>query len=349
MRYLISGYYGFGNEGDELVLSALLRALDDVRGEVTVLSAAPEATRARHGVRAADRWRPQIVLRELLRCRTLISGGGGLVQDLSGPMTPGYYLGLVAGAKVLGKRALLIGQGFGPVRRTWNPHLCCWILPHADWIAPRDAQGADWCRAFGVPERKLFLSADPVWTLPAPAARPGRDWAVCLRADWLGCELPLWLNRVVQCAREHRRRLRFVSLGNRGDRELLRRIEANLGGACAYAAAPETPADELFAGTELAVSMRYHGLILGARAGAAVAGFGADEKIRILLGELGQPVLEPDRIENGLSALAARLKTARAAAARRMPELRTRAERGLASLRGRLGLTPAPDTLAARK
>jgi len=339
MKLLISGYYGFGNEGDELILQALLRACGRHRESIVVLSADPEATRVRHSVRAVDRWKPATVLTEIFRCQALISGGGGLVQDLSGPMTPGYYLGLVAAARLLGKRAVLLGQGFGPVRRTWNPRLCRWVLPGMNLIVPRDPQGLAWCRGYRVPERKLVQGADLVWTLPEPARRAGRDWAVCLRADWLQHEIPLWLNRLVQCAHDHGRRLRFVSLGNRGDRDLLRRMAQRIGNECDFVSAPETPADECFAGCELVASMRYHGLILGARAGAAVTGFGADDKIRHLLEELEQPVLEAMLIEAGLRDIVARLSALQNAAARNAECLRARAEAGLNAAREALELS----------
>jgi polysaccharide pyruvyl transferase CsaB len=339
MKLLFSGYYGFGNEGDELVLSALLNALDDVRSEITVLSADPAATRARHRVRAADRWRPEQVFREQLRCDALISGGGGLLQDLSGPMTPGYYLGFIALARLIGKPAVLVGQGFGPVKRTWNPLLCRLVLPHATLIVPRDPQGLAWCRTQGVPDNKLVQGADPVWILPAPVRRAGRDWVVCLRADWLQHELPLWLNRLVQYARERNRRLRFVALGNRGDAELVQRIKAGLGSECDYAATPITPADELFAGAELVVSMRYHGLVLGARAGAAVTGFGPDEKIRYLLGELEQPEFNVRDFERHLDGILDTLLALQASAAHHAERLRVLAEIGLVSLRQVLGIS----------
>src|SRR5680860_1430771 len=54
MRYLISGYYGEGNAGDEAILAGILRALQsrDPEAEFTVLSFSPEDTERRHRVEA---------------------------------------------------------------------------------------------------------------------------------------------------------------------------------------------------------------------------------------------------------------------------------------------------------
>ena len=51
-RILISGYYGFGNTGDEAILAAICRDLRAVQPGVklTVLSGDPGATRSMHRV-----------------------------------------------------------------------------------------------------------------------------------------------------------------------------------------------------------------------------------------------------------------------------------------------------------
>ena len=51
---VISGYYGFGNAGDEAMLAAMIEALSDLDPHlnIIVLSGNPEDTRRRHGVAA---------------------------------------------------------------------------------------------------------------------------------------------------------------------------------------------------------------------------------------------------------------------------------------------------------
>ncbi len=56
MRVLLSGYYGFGNAGDEAVLQCLVTALSEAWPELrsVALSADPADTERRHGVRAVS-------------------------------------------------------------------------------------------------------------------------------------------------------------------------------------------------------------------------------------------------------------------------------------------------------
>ena len=118
---VISGYYGFGNLGDELILDAMVSTLCSEGLRVTVLSANPPATEARlkaHGeVRAIGRTDIIAILNALRHARMLVSGGGGLFQDASGPLSPVYYGGIIAMARfhagscrVLGARGRAIDR-----------------------------------------------------------------------------------------------------------------------------------------------------------------------------------------------------------------------------------------------
>ncbi|MGE5413370.1 MAG: polysaccharide pyruvyl transferase family protein, partial [Syntrophomonadaceae bacterium] len=83
---LVTGYYGFGNTGDEAILAALatgLRArLPGAR--LLVTSGDPGATRQQHGVEAVP-WRDPLSLSEAVRSSDLVViGGGGLFQDYAG-------------------------------------------------------------------------------------------------------------------------------------------------------------------------------------------------------------------------------------------------------------------------
>jgi polysaccharide pyruvyl transferase WcaK-like protein len=100
-------------------------------------------------------------------------------------------------------------------------------------------------------------------------------------------------------ARRQGRSLRWVALGNRGDEAWLR----------AFALEQGIPGDHLWflgglrfaqaarrlAGVERMFSLRYHGLVLGAAAGASVAGWGPDPKLHHLLADLGAPPADASR------------------------------------------------------
>ena len=99
LRLLFSGYYGFGNLGDEALLEItvgeLRRRHPDI--EIDVLSHDPPATSARFGVEATPRMDIGAVKRAIDRADVLVSGGGGLLQNSTSTRSLLYYAGIIRG------------------------------------------------------------------------------------------------------------------------------------------------------------------------------------------------------------------------------------------------------------
>lgn len=94
-QVVISGYYGFGNVGDEAVLAAILQQLTHLwpKARYTVLSGNPPATMQEHGVEAISRHDLGSLGSALSsRKAVLISGGGTLFQDMTSSRSLYYYL-----------------------------------------------------------------------------------------------------------------------------------------------------------------------------------------------------------------------------------------------------------------
>ena len=117
-KLVISGYYGFGNAGDEAMLSAMvsaLRALDPTLS-ITVISGNPADTRRRYNVFAVHRLNLWGIARAVRQADLLVSGGGSLLQDVTSGRSIFYYLGVLQLACLLGCPIMLYAQGIGPIR-----------------------------------------------------------------------------------------------------------------------------------------------------------------------------------------------------------------------------------------
>ena len=101
-RILISGYYGFGNAGDEAVLAAILASLrrQVPEAQCDVLSIDPKTTTRLHGIPAYHRARPREVLTALRRCDLFVSGGGSLLQDVTSLNSLLFYLAQIRLARL---------------------------------------------------------------------------------------------------------------------------------------------------------------------------------------------------------------------------------------------------------
>lgn len=169
LRIAVSGYYGFKNAGDDAILMALtgtLRALAP-GVEITVFSNSPEETRGMYGVRAVNRWNPFGIVWSLLRSDLLISGGGGLLQDVtgSGVRSICYYLAVVLLALAAGKPVVYYAQGVGPVQTRLGRWLTRVVSNRVDLITVRDQASRDDFLALGVSRPPLVVTADPVLAL----------------------------------------------------------------------------------------------------------------------------------------------------------------------------------------
>jgi polysaccharide pyruvyl transferase CsaB len=167
LRIAVSGYYGFKNAGDDAILMAMVNTLRALAPgvEITVFSHSPEETRQIYGVRAVNRWNPFGVIWTLLRTDLLLSGGGGLLQDVTGVRSICYYLVVVALAMAAGKPVVYYAQGVGPVRTRFGRWLTRIVSNRVDLITIRDQASRDDLLAMGVCHPPLVVTADPVLAL----------------------------------------------------------------------------------------------------------------------------------------------------------------------------------------
>ena len=118
--FLISGYYGFGNSGDEAILQAVyanIQSVMDGNVEISVLSNEPEETRRRYGYHTTHRFHFRSVLQAIRKCDVLVSGGGSLLQDRTSTRSLLYYLSIIYLSELMGKKVMLYANGIGPVRK----------------------------------------------------------------------------------------------------------------------------------------------------------------------------------------------------------------------------------------
>lgn len=161
---VISGYYGFGNAGDEAMLAAMIEVLTELASDIkiTVISGNPEDTRRRHGVGAVYRLNYPEITRILTRSQLLISGGGSLLQDVTSERSLYYYLSIMLLAKKLRTPVMLYAQGIGPVQGALAKSAMRYIGNLVDLITVRDEGSLDELKYLGVVKPPIYVTADPV-------------------------------------------------------------------------------------------------------------------------------------------------------------------------------------------
>ncbi len=306
-RVLVSGYYGFGNAGDEAILAGLVAGLRGLTPavELTVLSGDPAATEAEHGARAAPRGLIS-AYRLSHQSDLLVSGGGGLLQDLTSWRSPLYYLGVMRLARAAGLPVACIGYGVGPLRRRFVRGLARRELSRVEAVAVREAASAEALRELGL-ERPVEVTADLAFLLPRPTAEEvDRAWekaglrrgerpaaAIALRPPperRTGRDLAARLGRAIGAACDH---LGLdpvlVPMQRTRDIEFASLVSAGMPSATQVVAGEMSARDLLavIGGCELVIAMRLHALLFAAICGVPPVAISYDPKVDGLMGQLG--------------------------------------------------------------
>ena len=168
-RVVISGYYGYGNVGDEIVLESLVHWLreSNLASDIVVLSADPYRTSARLMIRSST-GTTLSAMTALVHCDLLLSGGGSLIQDLTSvrsSLLPRYWQPRPVKAK--GSSG---GQGIGPIRSGLVRKLTQIVLSGVDYISLRDQGSVEYLSNIGVPQSQIRLGADLAFLQSSPVS-----------------------------------------------------------------------------------------------------------------------------------------------------------------------------------
>ena len=322
-KAVVSGYFGFGNTGDEALLQGLLTGLKKKSLlEVTVLSADPGGTASAHGVKTVKRFSPLQVLKALRGADLFISGGGTLLQDETSLRSLIYYSSLIHLARWMGVPVMIYANGLGPLKSRTGRFLARRCLTLAHCVTLRDQASLQTARNLGI-SRPIEVTADPAFGLdPAPELEAKR---VLERAGVPADSRPVILSlrpwgsatgRITHLAAKTAELLYqkdyfpvFCAMQAHKDGPVCQEAAqlANCPTAVIQQDLRPALALALMAQGHLTVGMRLHALILSTVVGVPPIGLSYDPKIEGFLSEIGVPCpghveeLEPADLEQILT------------------------------------------------
>ncbi len=292
MRAVLCGYYGQGNGGDEALLATLLQMLPPSVTPV-VLSGNPQETRDRYGVEACPRKRTGAVLQALRQADAFIWGGGSLMQDATSALSPLYYAGLMGLAQRLGLVTIAWAQGIGPLERSLTRWLTHQTFAGCTAVSVRDAASARLLQDWQIP---CTLAPDPVWALQAVpmdlSDLPRPRIAVSLRPhrSLTPDRLQMLTQALIAVQRETSAAIVLVPFQPIQDQAIALQIQAQLPGVSRLITWDDPrQLVGLFQEVDLAISMRFHGLVMAAAAGCRCLALSYDPKVSQLMQELSLP------------------------------------------------------------
>lgn len=179
-RVLIAGYYGFGNSGDEAILSSMVSRLRRLRPEldVVVVSGNPSQTSKDHVVRAVSWNDVEGVIAVGNQSDLVVLGGGGLFQDYWGAsldtvLTASYagipfYSSFPLLAFLIDKPCMIYAVGVGPLLTEAGKVLTRLAFASTNIATVRDPESKFMLESVGVPPERIQVTADPAFDLEFP-------------------------------------------------------------------------------------------------------------------------------------------------------------------------------------
>ncbi len=293
MRAVLCGYYGMGNGGDEALLATLLQVLPKSVIPV-VLSGNPEETARCYDVEAVPRKSLPAVWSALRRSQAFIWGGGSLMQDATSAINPLYYGGLMKLSQWMGLRTLAWAQGVGPLHRRSSQWITRWALQQCDAISVRDGASARLLTDWGIP---CQLAPDPVWALRSLPLKgfadlPAPRIAVVLRghAQLTPERLANLTKAIADLQTATQTCIVLLPFQASKDGAIATHIAQHLTGP--YQILQVTNPAQLkgvFRGIEMAIAMRFHGVVMAAAEGCRCFAISYDPKVTQIMQELSLP------------------------------------------------------------
>jgi polysaccharide pyruvyl transferase CsaB len=305
-RIIISGYYGFGNTGDEAILTALLLLLKRARSaQVTVISARPERTAREHGVHSISRLDFPTIFRSINRADLLISGGGGLLQDVTSSRSLLYYLSIIRMGCRPNHKAVLLAQSIGPISTPLDRYLTAHVLEKVNLITVRDEASSRELTALGVKRPPIHVTADLALLLEKDSKEheaallkslglEQRPFIIfCLRTlKNQPFPIELFASAARRLEKAYGPRVLFLPFQTTFDQEVARTLHEAVAGSV-FIPDPLKPYQliSLFSRAELIVGMRLHSLVFAAKARTPFLPLAYDPKVTAFAGLFEQEAL----------------------------------------------------------
>jgi polysaccharide pyruvyl transferase CsaB len=337
-RVLIAGYYGFGNTGDEAILSGILHDLRQLNSELefTVISGKLLDTAGR-GCQTVD-WKDLSGIVDAVKaCDLLIVGGGGIINDLNGywpeyMLAPnqdmnGLFLGLMILAALNDKPYIIYAIGVGPAYSDKLREHIRLGFTLANAATVRDTASMDLLKEIGCDSKHIRETADPAFML-VPASKKRAQEIIANTSSSLtrpiigvallpwsrGVDIDYWENKVAKAldefGRKHKASLLFIPFYVEPHGELdddigyAERLMSHISSVPTTKLGREVTPEEkaaVIAECDLIVGMRHHSVVFSILAGIPCVAISCSLKVTFLMSKIGcqELVLDVKSITKG--------------------------------------------------
>jgi polysaccharide pyruvyl transferase CsaB len=285
---LICGYYGYGNMGDETILSVLIEKLraENPHLRLCVLSASPKQTKRLHNVDTVARFDPIGIAQAMDRSKILLFGAGNLLQNKTSTHSLLYYTHILHSARKRGLKILIYANGIGPLHGEENKKRTEKVLRLADSVSLRELVSFEFAQSLRL-QAPVRLTFDPAILaeredFPIPCAN-----YFVVAPKKISCACTDALVDTIRSLREKTGLIPvLVSLYDKQDAAYVKRLASQTNARICF---PKTAGEciTLFSSARLVISSRLHALVYATAASCPMMAYSDDEKLFSYLDHIG--------------------------------------------------------------
>lgn len=295
-RYVVSGYIGFDNFGDEAIARSLVERLKKSGAEsITLISSNPQKTKKMHQVNSCGMFD---FIKPIMQSDVLISGGGSLLQDVTSLKSLIYYLSVIYTAYLFGKKVEIFAQGIGPVNSKLGQFFTKFALKFASKISVRDTKSQELLKEWGIESE---LVKDPILELELPKSEKQGKVGVQLREfKGLNNEFLIRLKNELK-KRFFDKQIVIFSLQDKIDLEISSAFnemlkQEGLNSELKYDLSIDSAID-LITNLEYLIAMRFHANVIGIKSGVKTLAVNYDPKVEKLAKEFDIPMINLEQAD----------------------------------------------------
>ena len=305
--FVLSGYYGYNNLGDDALLftvvSNILQKKRDVK--ICLLIKNPKKFQERlddyfANITTKHRFNFFSVKKAIKKSKALVFGGGTLLCDNTSSRSFFYYSYLLRIAQKMGKKTVLYANGIGPIYYKKNQVKAAGILKNITLATIRDKESYDCLIEMGIDKNKICLTTDEAITVRQNYNLNAykNDFKEFIKGGYIVISVRKWkyLNpdffEVFSAAtdiicRENNLIPVYIVMQPENDKNISEYLSTLNGRA--YLADVGGDIEKTLAivrSAEAVISMRFHALIFAAVFGIPMLGISIDPKIRSFLNDI---------------------------------------------------------------
>ncbi|MBR1424610.1 polysaccharide pyruvyl transferase CsaB [bacterium] len=296
-RFLLSGYFGFKNFGDEEILSLLIQKLQQAQHRITVISSDPKFTKSQYkDIKSIYTFNFNEILSAIAKADVIVSGGGSLLQDATSLKSLFYYLFIIFTALIFGKKVIIFAQGIGPIDNNFGEFCTRVILKHCSYISVRDEKSYELLKSWGI---NAELVCDPIFSLNVQNKEEKKEVvAVQLR------DFPTMSEKFITdlsnkvCENFSDKKIEIYSFQDSIDYDVCKKFENKLHEinpdikTTIYSGLTNTQITENISKAQYLIGMRFHSIIIGLLAKCKILTINYDIKVGKIAKEFDLPSLQ---------------------------------------------------------